>query len=94
MSKQNKTCHKRVAPGTWPYRPSLGQLTVVSIYLKVGVGLDHTNLALLGQAAACADFLAHPNIIGGDMNSGPSVIKTSGLLERMGSQVAAPISMI
>ncbi len=72
------------APG---YRP----MTVLSLYLHDGVGLDRTNLEVLRQVGA---FLAaqgdnQPFVVGGDMQMTPQEFSHAAFARELGATIAA-----
>ena len=59
-------------------------IVVISLYLKDGEGLSHTNLARLGQVHELVLSLKVPWVILGDFNMNPGTLEAGGLLDLWG----------
>ncbi len=72
------------APG---YRP----MTVLSLYLHDGVGLDKTNLEVLRQVGAflAAQGDSQPFVVGGDMQMPPQEFAHAAFARELGASIAA-----
>ena len=105
MDSRVKATHMTAKPGTrnvlpeaLPYHNftpvvvSFGKLKVVlvSIYLKVGLGLSSGLQDILGDIAAWLSLVSLPWIILGDWNLEPGEIRSSPWLSFVGGKVVVP----
>ncbi len=71
--------------------PACRPILVVSLYLRVGTGLDEANMATLGKVGACIQQHGDmQSLVGGDRNTTPEALTETGFADRMGARVIAP----
>ena len=105
VDQRIKATHMSAKPGTRDHLPdnlpyqnftpvvvSFGRLrlVVVSVYLRVGIGLEGENQRVLGDIAAWLSLVSLPWIVLGDWNVEPAVVRDSPWLTFVRGKVVTP----